>query len=251
MNKTILLLPLAFVLGGMAGYIGPSEKLRTFRAEVAEREKAPQPARATAGADGFGSFAKLVNIPDRATPRPRRPQAAVPKPADPAGAEAPAAPAEEVPDVAAAESNRPLNPEDLRARLEKASELWGARADLVRDQTIARLELDAAGAAKFDSALTGMNERLRESMQAIADALAAQEEMTPELGFRLMGDLSATLAETYDVVGEIAGAERRADVSAISLVDFVDPMVAEPLIAVQDKLERAPMGFGPRGGRRR
>lgn len=52
MNKTILLLPLAFVLGGMAGYIGPSEKLRTLRAEVAEREKVPQPARAAAGADG-------------------------------------------------------------------------------------------------------------------------------------------------------------------------------------------------------
>lgn len=250
MNKTILLLPLAFVLGGMAGYIGPSEKLRTLRAEVAEREKVPQPARAAAGADGFGSFAKLVNIPDRATPRPRRPQAAVPKPADPAGAEAPVAPAEEVPDVVAAESNRPLNPEDLRARLEKASELWGARADVVRGQAIARLELDAAGAAKMDETLTAMNERIRESMQAIAETLAAQEEMTPELGFRLMGDLSATLADTYDALGEVAGAAHRADVSSLTLVDFVDPMVAEPLIAVQDKLEHPPVGIGLQRGRR-
>lgn len=250
MNKTILLLPLAFVLGGMAGYVGPNEKLRALRAEVAEKAKAPPPDRRPAGADGFGSFAKLVNIPERAAPRSRPPKAEAPKPAAPAAAESPAV-RDGAPDAETAAESRAYDPEDLRARLEKASELWGARADLVRDQTVARLELDAAGAAKFDSALTGMNERLRESMQAIADALAAQEEMTPELGFRLMGDLSATLAETYDVVGEIAGADRRADVSAISLVDFVDPMVAEPLIAVQDKLERAPMGFGPRGGRRR
>ena len=153
-------------------------------------------------------------------------------------------------DVAAAESNRPLNPEDLRARLEKASELWGARADVVRGQAIARLELDAAGAAKMDETLTAMNERIRESMQAIAETLAAQEEMTPELGFRLMGDLSATLADTYDALGEVAGAERRAEVSKLTLVDFVDPMVAEPLIAVQDKLEH-PVRLTPRGGRGR
>lgn len=242
MNKTILWLPLAFVLGGMAGYIGPAEKLRALRDKAAEETKAPPPARPAAGADGFGSFAKLVNIPERTAPRPRPAKPAAERPAKP-GPDAPEAP----PEVRAPE---PPDPEDLRARLEKASELWGARADVVRGQAIARLELDAAGAAKMDETLTAMNERIRESMQAIAETLAAQEEMTPELGFRLMGDLSATLADTYDALGEVAGAERRAEVSKLTLVDFVDPMVAEPLIAVQDKLEH-PVRLTPRGGRGR
>ena len=248
MNKTILWLPLAFVLGGMAGYIGPAEKLRALRDKAAEETKAPPPARSAAGADGFGSFAKLVNIPERTAPRPRpRPaKPAAERPAKP-GPDAPAAAPEAPPEVRAPE---PPDPEDLRARLEKASELWGARADVVRGQAIARLELDAAGAAKMDETLTAMNERIRESMQAIAETLAAQEEMTPELGFRLMGDLSATLADTYDALGEVAGAERRAEVSKLTLVDFVDPMVAEPLIAVQDKLEH-PVRLTPRGGRGR
>ena len=115
---------------------------------------------------------------------------------------------------------------------------------------LGKAELDAAGAAKMDETLTAMNERIRESMQAIAETLAAQEEMTPELGFRLMGDLSATLADTYDALGEVAGAAHRAEVSKLTLVDFVDPMVAEPLIAVQDKLEH-PVRLAPRGGRGR
>ena len=259
MNKTIILLPLAFVLGGMAGYIGPSEKLRAFKAKVADEAKA-SPSRSVPGAASFGPFAKFVNIPERAEPKkPRRAEPAADRPTR--AAPAASAPAASVPDepVDAPEESAPEDaefaansPEDPRAALEKASQIWGARADVVRGQLVARLQLDAAGAAKRDESLTAMNERIRESMQAAGEMLTGQNSMTPELAFRLMGDFSTALAETYDDLGAIAGEEHRAEISQINLVDFIDPMVGEPLIAVQDKLDpRALEDNTPQGGSRR
>ncbi len=254
MNKTIILLPLAFVLGGMAGYIGPSEKLRAFKAKVADEAKA-SPSRSVSGAASFGPFAKFVNIPERVEPKkPRRAETAADRPTR-------AAPAASVPDepVDAPEESASEDtefaansPEDPRAALEKASQIWGARADVVRGQLVTRLQLDAAGAAKMDESLTAMNERIRESVQAVAEMLTGQDSMTPELAFRLMGDFSTALAETYDALGAIAGEEHRAEISQINLVDFIDPMVGEPLIAVQDKLDPSALEDNtPQGGSRR
>ena len=82
-----------------------------------------------------------------------------------------------------------------------------------------------------------MNDEILSSVRTIAETLAEEEAMTPELGVRLMGDLSATVAQTYERIGECAGEKRRADVSRLNLTDFIDPMVAEPLIGVQHKLD--------------
>lgn len=242
MNKVLVWLPLAFVLGGMVGYFGPQEELQALKAKAAE--EAAKPARP---ANGFGSFAQLVNIPDAARARRRpRPQAdtspvaatnAVPE-------QAPAEVAEEEPVRARPE----LRPEDLRLRLEEAADLWRARADVARVKAEEKLGLDEAGKVRFGEAVAAMNEKLRDSMQTIADLLAEQESMTPELGVRLMGDLSATLAESYDAVGAATTEDRRGEVSNLQMIDFIDPMVAEPLIAVQGKLEGS---FGFPGRRRK
>ena len=61
----------------------------------------------------------------------------------------------------------------------------------------------------------------------------------------MMGDLTRTLAEAYDAIGAAVPAERRNEVSEIPVHEFIDPMVAEPLIGVQDKLEG---GFRIHGG---
>jgi hypothetical protein len=71
----------------------------------------------------------------------------------------------------------------------------------------------------------------------MATLLSRQEKMTPELGLRLMGDATTIMAETYEKIGACVPAERRAEVSEMQVFDFIDPGVAEPLIAVQDKLE--------------
>ena len=90
-----------------------------------------------------------------------------------------------------------------------------------------------------------MNEKLRESMQLVADEIASAKSMTPELGVRLMGDLSTSLAETYDAIGACVGEDMREEVSGLEIFNFIDPSVAEPLIAVQDKIE----ANGPGGWR--
>lgn len=243
-RRFILWLPLAFVAGGIVGAWGPSEELRALRERPARK-------RVEQGKDaGFGAFARMVNIPDVAKRRrPARAAAANVSAATNASVQTAAAPAAEgrpaATNASAAKAARPvrrMDPEDLRARIDEAAELWRTRSDLVRASAVKKLGLDAAGEDRFDAALAGMNEELRASMQAIADALAAEEEMTPELGVRLMGDLSTTVAETYDRIGETVDADRRGEVSKLQLFELIDPSVAEPLIEVQGKLDAFPAG---------
>ena len=238
-------LPLAFVVGGLVGAYGPMEELRT-REERAEAEKTKAKAKQKA-AGAFGSFAQIVNIPDEAK-RPRRPRPS-PKAGKSAaatnGVESTEAEVAEASDSSktntpAARSRKPekrLSPEDLKARIDEAADLWRTRIEVAKASAVSKLGLNDAGKESFDAALDAMNDRLRDSMQIVADQIASAERMTPELGVRLMGDVSTALAETYDAIGACAGDGKRDEVSNLNLADFIDPSVAEPFVAVQDKLE--------------
>ncbi len=253
MTKSVLLIPFAFILGGLAGYWGANDDLRALRAkaEVSASSK-------RTSANGFGSFAQLVQIPETAKkrrppkkhslkPKPPETKKVQPQPKAQSTPVADVATSEPMPDVpatnAVAEAAAPqqpahnASPEDLRVRIEEAAELWRTRADLARAKALEKLKLDAAGEARFDAAVNEMNERIHTSMQTIADMLANEEAMTPEISVRLMGDVAITLADTYDSLGSFAGEDRRGDVSSLQLIDFVDPSVAEPLIPVQGKLD--------------
>ena len=242
----VVFLPLAFVVGGLVGAYSPMEELRT-REERAETEKANAKSKQKASG-AFGSFAQIVNIPDEAK-RPRRPRRehvearagkAATNETDSAAADAASdASATNAPVARNRREERKFSPEDLKARIDEAADLWRTRSEVAKASAFSKLGLDDAGKAKFEDAITAMNERLRESMQIVADQIASAEEMTPELGIRLMGDVSASLAETYDAIGSCVANDRRDDVSKLNIADFIDPSVAEPFVAVQDKLERA------------
>ena len=58
-------LPEVFVLGGLVGYYGPSEELRSREQREQEEKAKPR------SNNAFGSFAQMVKIPDAAK-RPRR-----------------------------------------------------------------------------------------------------------------------------------------------------------------------------------
>ena len=246
MNKSVVFIPVAFVLGGLVGAWRPNEELRALRERPAEEPPKRH------GQAGFDSFARMVNIPDEAKARRprRRPAEAVPKPAaaEPAsaGAAGPAEGKDAGPAPREERRRREMSPEDLRARIDEAAELWRARVEIARAQAVDRLGLDEDGAAKFNVAVENMNAKLRDSIQTIADRIAGEEKMSPELGVRLMGDLCMSLAESYDEIGQCVGEDRRDEVSALELHNFVDPSVAEPLISVQGKLD----GFGMPGRRR-
>ncbi len=218
-------LPAVFVLGGLVGYYGPSEELRAMETRAKEEKAKPRQT------DAFGSFAQMVNIPSEASlPRHREP--------DPVPSEDPSS-TNAAPDVVHEESHHHhsnLSPEDLQARIDEAADLWRARIEITRAAAIQKLGLDDEGAKAFNAAVESMNQKLRDVMQAAADEVLSANSMTPELGVRLMGDLSMSLAETYDEIGACVGEDMRGDVSALQLVEFIDPSVGEPLIAVQDKL---------------
>ena len=234
----IVWLPLVFIAGGLVGYYGPAEELRSR--DVREEEAKAKPKNA------FGSFTELVNIPEVAK-RPRRV-----KDTEPAtNTTAVVATADEQPegtnatDEATAPRRKRVAPEDLRARIDEASELWRTRIEIARASAIEKLGLDDKGAEAFNDVIEDMNAKLRESVQIVADRVASSESLTPELGIRLMGDVATSLAEAYDTIGTCVDEGHRDEVSRLELISFIDPSVGEPLIAVQDKLE----DFGERPGK--
>jgi hypothetical protein len=228
----IVWLPLVFIAGGLVGYYGPAEELRSRDVREKEEKTKAKPKNA------FGSFTELVNIPEVAK-RPRRV-----KDTEPAtNTTAVATTSDEQPKGtnATAEATAPrrkhVAPEDLRARIDEAAELWRTRIEIARASAIEKLGLDDKGAESFNDAIEDMNAKLRESIQIVADRVASSEAMTQELGVRLMGDIATTLAETYDSLATCVDEDHRGEVSRLELTNFIDPSVGEPLIAVQDKLE--------------
>ena len=247
MNKCFLLLPLACLAGFIVGSWGYRADLRALK----ELDKGAQMAAAEQKPDGFDTFARMAKIPETARhPRRHRPSRAEARRSAIAVTNAPSAGASaDAPDttnaVASAEAPKKRRmPDDLAARIDEAQELWATRVDVARAQWKAKLKLSSEAEKAFDDALQEMNEKLYASVQSLARRLASEEKMTPELGFRLMGDTTTILAETYDRIGDLLPQEQRGEVSEMQMVDFVDPAVAEPLIDVQDKLE----GFSMRPG---
>ncbi len=251
--KAYLWLPLACLAGFIVGAWGARDELRAFK-ERARESKEKRDVRQ----NGFGAFARMVNIPETAR-HPRRARAAVRRnsptavtnapagkpakaqvPAKARSAETKAPPAAHsatAPTNAPAKAEKRLSPEDLRARIEEAQDLWRTRVDLARAQWKSKLKLSEDSEKAFDSALQEMNERLYDSVAALAGILAEKEQMTPELGLRLVGETTTILAETYDRIGACAAPELRDAISTMQMGDFIDPGVAEPLIDVQGKLE--------------
>ena len=245
--KAYVWLPLACLIGYLVGTWGAQDELRAFRSHARDVKE-----KTVAKTGGFDTFANLVKIPEsahhsRRTRRDRPPPSAIA--VTNAAARVAAAPADK-PKSAAVVTNAPpprLSPVDLRARIEEAQDLWRTRVDLARTQWKTKLKLEGEAEKAFDAALQEMNERLYDSVAALAVLLEGKESMTPELGLRLVGETTTILAETYDQIGACAAPDMREQVSSIQIVDFIDPGVAEPLIDVQGKLG----GFGREGRRGR
>ena len=239
----IVWLPLVFVAGGIIGYYGPAEELRARDAREQEEKAKKSKTR-----NAFGSFTELVNIPDVAK-RPRRVKdtelstnttavatTAVATTADAATADEQSKGTNSTAEATAPRRKR-VAPEDLRARIDEAAEMWRTRIEIARASAIDKLGLDDKGAESFNDAIEDMNAKLRESIQIVADRVASSESLTHELGVRLMGDIATSLAEAYDAIGTCVDEDHRGEVSRLELTNFIDPSVGEPLIAVQDKLE--------------
>ena len=241
--KNWIALPLAAILGIVAGSWGPREDLKLLKEQRAEAASVKR----ASDSSGFGAFAKMVNIPDVAKrpakpPKPKKPSAdkvAAPTNPPPDAADNPAIEQSEQSEQAVPPRQRPrLSREDLRARIDEAAELWRTRVELSKTQWKSKLGISGEqDSAAFDGAVNKMNEALLDTMTALAEEIDRADKMTPELGLRLMGDASRVMAEAYDDLGALVPESRRGEVSDLPVFEFIDPSVAEPLIGVQDKLD--------------
>ena len=253
-SKILLWLPLACLVGFVVGSWGAKEELRAFKESVKEGQK-----ESARKAGGFDTFANMVKIPEMAR-RPRKGKRPVKQNVKAVSTNSVSVaetsqktdqdgnPANAVAEKSSERKTPPrLSREDLRSRIEEAQDLWRTRVDVSRAQWKDKLKLSGESEKAFDAALQEMNERLYDSVAAVADLVADMETMTPELGLRLVGETTAIMAETYDRIGACVPQSMRSDVSSMQMVDFVDPGVAEPLIGVQGKID----GFARTGGRQR
>lgn len=250
--KSYLFLPFALLLGLVIGGWMPNEELRNLRREnetlnekLAAREKDSR----------MDAITRMMRIPDRAPATENRRRRRSPESgtdstvqtAQPGGAGT-NAPVVSASDTAAERSDEASSRStrmDLKDRIEDAKDLWATRVQIARGQWISRLKLSPEAEGHFDATIDAMNAELQASIQGLADALDASGEITPELGVRLFNEMTASLVNTYNDLEAFVPAEQRGEASHIELTDFIDPAVAEPLIAVQDKLDNM-----PRPGRR-
>ena len=179
--------PVACVAGILIGSWRPRAQVRNLTRQLEEARHGAAPRQRADSPEGFDAFTRMVRIPDEAG---RKPRFASDKPlftgAATNAAEVAALPAAEAGAATNAEESasasaepaeprrrgRPqrLDPEDLRARIAEAQELWSARVDLARAQWLDRLGMsDEASAQVFDNAVNGMNDRLHALAQELAD----------------------------------------------------------------------------------
>lgn len=250
--KPLLLFPFVLLLGLIIGGWAPKEELRKLKKEMKTMQK-----RVERGdrENRVNAFTRMMHIPDRAS----KTSPASEKPAPELTLETSDKAAAEVSGdttntntISHRSSRRPreVAPEDLQARIDEAKELWKTRVEIARAQWHNRLKFNTEQAARFDDVINTMNERLYYATQDFADLLAVSDTLTPEDTTRAINDMTTVLTETYNDFHEFVTEEQRGEVSMIELTDFIDPGVAEPLIAVQDKLDNAASRHPPPRERR-
>ena len=252
--------PVACVVGILIGSWRPRAQVRDLTRQLEESRKGTSKQRADSP-EGFDTFTRMVRIPDEAGKKPRF---ASNKPlftgtatnstdASIATTEAGGVTnAQETVAQSAPEEprrrGRPqrLAPEDLRARIAEAQELWSARVDLARAQWLDRLGMsDEASARVFDDAVNGMNDRLHALAQELADEVASgRRRVDHASGARFISEVSGVMADTYEAISADLPEDKVAETGKMQLTDFIDPAVAEPFILIQAQFEE---GFAEEG----
>jgi hypothetical protein len=228
--KLWYLLPFTLLAGLLIGRWTPSEGRRSEM--PARGENTPQK-----NANTLSTITQMIQIPEKAS-KPRR-RANVDTNLPPVTVTA-----NELPDPSTtnAVKHRPhrerLSPEDLRARMEEAKELWRTRAELVRAQMFDKLNFQTAEQQTlFDNTINTMNQSLLNSMQGLATEIKNSPEMTTEQGIRVLAQMTTAMTSAYDTLFQAVPQDKQGEVGKMQMTDFIDPSVIEPLTDVQDKLQ--------------
>ncbi len=145
------------------------------------------------------------------------------------------------------EERRP-DPEDFRAHIKQAADLWKTRVALARESFASRVPTNEAQAVRFDVLMEAMNIRLGTTIEKWVDAIKTQEVFTAETGVRMMNELTDAIVVTYDELDRNMPPDWREKAGPeFQLLDFIDPEVAIPLAEIAPKFEgQGPFRPGPR-----
>ena len=243
--KYLILLPFAVLIGLAVGSWAPKRDLVKIRKEMNELQKELDKRDQGGKLSALNSIIKIPEKKSKAKSRPhgfKDEATEMEAPMEEAGVET------NLTDLASS-TNSPASTRKKRERrfpdpksesyeadMEEAKELWATRVEMARAQWQAKLKLNDAELVRFDEAIADMNDKLHLTMQAVAEELQQTDKMSTETGIRIMNEVSSTLVETYDQIGEIVPAGQRPLVEGIEMQDLIDPAVADPLIKVRNKL---------------
>ena len=231
-------------MGLAVGSWSPKQDLLKARQELKELEKKLEKQKTGGKLSALNS---IIKIPEHRPIRKPEPSKAHVELVNEETSDTPAADTNLV--VDASDTNAPNEPQRDRGRnfpnprsknfekdLEEAKELWKTRAGIARSQWQAKLSLSEQESTLFDQALTDMNNKLYLTMEAVAHELQSAEKLSTESGLRIVNEVTTTLMETYEQIGNVLLPEERTQIEEMQMQDFIDPTAFEPLIDVWDKL---------------
>jgi len=227
--KLWYLLPFTLLAGLLIGRWLPSEGRRARK--PVRVEAAPEKS-----ANTLNTITQMIQIPEKASKPRRRTNTATNVTT--------VAEVKQDPEASATNSvhqrhhRERLSPEDLRARMEEAKELWRTRAELARVQMFDKLNLQTVEQQTlFDNTVNTMNQSLLNSMQGLATEIKNSPEMTTEQGIRVLAQMTTAMTTAYDTLFQAVPQDKQGEVGKMQMTDFIDPSVIEPLTEVQDKLQ--------------
>ncbi len=224
------LLPFTLLAGLLIGRWLPNAETRlesAVRMEVSTQKNT----------DALNNITRMVQIPDKAS-KPRRRAPVVTNQPPEVATNAISIDLTNTNAPAAHRHRERLSPEDLRARIDEAKELWRTRAELARAQMIDKLDLKTVEQqTQFDTAINTMNQTMFDTMKGLATEVKNSPEMTTEQGIRVVAQMTSAMTTAYDSLFKAVPQDKQLEVGKMQMTDFIDPNVMEPMTEVQDKLQ--------------
>ncbi|OVE75677.1 hypothetical protein BVX97_03840 [bacterium E08(2017)] len=140
------------------------------------------------------------------------------------------------------EEREELTPEERRSEMEeniqRAAELWEARAKIARATFVDRAELTDEQAVKFDVLVDAMNLRMADTIEKWTVEAESKETLGPEDGIKLVNSVTDVMVSAYDDLDRNMPENwREKNDGEMNVTDFIDPEVAMPLVRLDGKME--------------
>lgn len=134
------------------------------------------------------------------------------------------------------------NKPNLQENIKAASDLWNTRAAMARNSFFANENLTTEQQDQFENLVVNMNVQLEASIKKWVETVKEKDEIKTEDGIRVINELSGTMVSTYDEMDKTMPPGWRDKAGdEFKMEDFIDPVVAMPLVDVEDKLEKRAM----------